>query len=299
MKNSSPIIAGIDFSASSAQVIRHAIHASGASGVLVIALHVIDASRLNHRSESNIESQSVVNLEEEAQSKLAAWISAQTSASNLQNEIRRGRPAEELLRAVEEHRASMLVIAANDTTKNRLGTIAARCVRTVPCNVMILRNWQSGDFKKIVICTDFSATSGRALSLAVSLAAEQGAELEIVHVMYPPERDIWGEALEHNEHPSLSFAGQCRARANELMVKFIEPHRGILAGIIHRQIVLESVVPSVAITHHIEDTGADLVVIGTRGQSRFMSYFIGTNAERLMNDLPVCVLAVRSPEELG
>jgi nucleotide-binding universal stress UspA family protein len=38
---------------------------------------------------------------------------------------------------------------------------------------------------------------------------------------------------------------------------------------------------------------ADLVVMGTRGHSKLASYFIGTNAERLLQDLPVSVLAVR------
>jgi nucleotide-binding universal stress UspA family protein len=35
------------------------------------------------------------------------------------------------------------------------------------------------------------------------------------------------------------------------------------------------------------------VVLGTRGHSRLASYFIGTNAERLLHDATVSVLAVR------
>jgi nucleotide-binding universal stress UspA family protein len=58
-------------------------------------------------------------------------------------------------------------------------------------------------------------------------------------------------------------------------------------------LVLESEMPSVAITTHVKFSGADLVVMGTRGHSPMASYFLGTNAERLLHDASVSVLAVR------
>ena len=66
-----------------------------------------------------------------------------------------------------------------------------------------------------------------------------------------------------------------------------------LDAIDHGFEILESRFPSVAITHKAMDSGADLVVLGTHGMSGFVSNFIGSNAEKLINDSAVSVLAVR------
>lgn len=290
-----PIVAGIDFSGSSPSVLRHAIHAAKINNTPVIALHVLDASQIALLGEESPAAVTTASLHQKARAKLANWVAAEGTTGEVELEIRQGRPVEELHNAVKDHGASLLVIAANDDTKHRLGTVTSRCVRSAPCDVMVLRNWQTGNFRKIVLCCDFSATSALALGKAAKLAEQNDAELEIVHAMYPPDRDLWGELLEDVWEPGR-YAEQCRTRIREEMERFIEPHREALAGVRHKTTVLESVLASVALTHHIQDVGADLVVLGTRGHSRFMSHFLGTNAERLMQDSPVSALAVRSQD---
>ena len=66
-----------------------------------------------------------------------------------------------------------------------------------------------------------------------------------------------------------------------------------LEGIRYETTILESQLPSVAITDYVRSNSSDLVVLGTQGQSKLASYFIGTNAERLINDAPVSVYAAR------
>jgi len=295
MNASSPIIAGIDFSASSAAVVRHALYASASNSATVIALHVLDLGRLTNDTANATGRHDTKTIKEDAKSKLQAWLAEQTSADNLRIEIRCGPPAIEIQKSVKENSAGLLVIAANDTTKKRLGTIASRCVRTAPSDVMILRNWQSGNFKKIIVCTDFSATAALALNRAVSIASKEGAEVEILHVMYPPSRDVWGEVIEHRQDSPQTYVEECRAKVNDSMTRFIAPYNDALVNINHRGTILESVDPAIEITSHASETKADLVVMGTQGHSPLMSHFLGTNAERLMHDSPVSILAVRSP----
>lgn len=294
MTHPAPIVAGIDFSASSRSVLRHALHAAKINHMPVIALHVLDATQIALLGEDSPAATTAASLTEKAKAKLAQWVAAEDATDKVELEVRHGRPVEELHNAVKDHGASLLVIAANDTTKKRLGTVASRCVRSAPCDVMVLRNWQKGNFCKIVLCCDFSTTSSLALGKAVVIAAENGAELEIVHVMYPPDRDLWGEVLEDVRGPGR-YADKCREQIHEEMARFIAPHQAALSNVRHKTVILESMMASVTLTHHIQDIGADLVVLGTRGHSRFMSHFLGTNAERLMQDSPVSVLAVRSP----
>lgn len=290
---SSPVIAGIDFSAASSSVLRHAVRIARRTGAPVVAVHVLDAGGLAHRVASGGANPGTDLLLAQARRKMEELIAAEGPGAEVRIELREGRPAEEIEALVTGTGASLLVIAANDLTKKRLGSIASNCVRTAPCDVLVIRDWQEDDFSKIVVCVDFSPASSRALERAISVAAEQGARLEIVHVMYPPSRDIWGEVLDHDMDAPLSYAEECRAKVNGDMQAFLAPHAVGLAGIEHHPVILESVSSSMALTHHAQDSGADLVVLGTRGHSRLSSFFIGTNAERLLHDATVSVLAVR------
>ena len=292
MNPTAPIIAGIDFSAASEAVLRHAVLAAGLTRAPVRAIHVLDSSALEHRAASGAANPTEDLLAKQAERRLLEMIDLNFPAAEIDVEIRSGRPSEELHHAIKESGASLLVIAANDLTKKRLGSIAARCVRTAPCDVLVLRDWQDGKFTKIVVCTDFSKISSRALEDAIDLATRHSASLEIVHVMYPPSRDIWGQALDHT--PDIStYVDDCRNHINKRMEKFLAPQKKALAALPHRSVILESTLPAAALTHHVLDSGTDLVVLGTRLQSRLGALFIGTNAERLIHDATVSVLAVR------
>lgn len=293
MNSTSPVVAAIDFSAASPSVLRHAVHVARRRGGTVVAVHVLDAGGIAHRAASGGSNPGMDLLLAQARRKMEALIAAEAGGAEVRVELRCGRPAEEIQHLVGGAGASLLVIAANDLTKKRLGSVASHCVRTVPCDVLVIRDWQENDFARIVVCVDFSDSSSRALERGISLAADQGARLEIVHVMYPPSRDVWGEVLDHDMDSPLSYAEECRAKVNRDMTAFLAPHAPGLAGIEHHPVVLESISSAMALTHHVQDSGADLVVLGTRGHSRLASFFIGTNAERLLHDATVSVLAVR------
>jgi nucleotide-binding universal stress UspA family protein len=288
-----PVIAGIDFSAASPAVLRQAVHAAGIHGAPVVAVHVLDSASLAHRAASGGANPAADLLLGQTRRKLEALVATAAPGAQVRIEVLDGSPADELQRLVQATGACLLVIAANDLTKKRLGSIASRCVRLAPCDVLVIRDWQEGNFSKVVVCTDFSPSSARALERGISLAAGQGARLDIVHVMYPPSRDVWGEVLEHAADSPLSYAEECRANVDRDMRRFLEPHAAALAEIEHHPVILESVSSSLALTHHIQDSGADLVVLGTRGHSKLSSFFLGTNAERLLHDATVSVLAVR------
>ena len=293
MNPNSPVVAGIDFSAPSSAVIRHAVHAAGLRGAPVILAHVLDRAILNHRPAGAESGHGIGQITAQAERRLAGLAADHAADAKVRIEVRCGRPADELNRLIEESCAGLLVIAANDLTKKRLGSIASRCVRTAPCDVMVLRDWQEGNFSKIAVCSDFSPTAARALDRGIDLAAAHGASLEIIHVMYPPSRDIWGEVLDHESDAPTSYAEECHKQVSEAMAGFLSPFKGRLDSIRHEVVILESVIPSLALTHHFQDTGADLVVLGTRGVSRITGLFLGTNAERLLHDAEVSVLAVR------
>lgn len=293
MEKQKIIVAGIDFSDSSPMVIRHGLARAKSGATRLLAVHVLDKSRLEHRKASGIGSETQNELKASAERKFEALLRGKTEGVEVEFVVKIGKPAEELCQVVTDSGASVLIISANDMTKARLGSIAARCVRMAACDVLVLRDWQGGDFKKIVVCTDFSDTADQAVERAAEIARRDGSILEIVHVMYPPGSDAWGEVLEHAAAAPSTYVEECRARVEGQMKSYVERHGAALAGVRFETLVLESEMPSVAITTHVKFSGADLVVMGTRGHSPIASYFLGTNAERLLHDASVSVLAVR------
>lgn len=293
MDKHTTIIAGIDFSDSSSIVLRHALHAAESNGVTVIAVHVLEANKQEYREASGQTKASFEVLKCQADDRFAKLLSGKANGAHVEFVVKQGKPVDELNLLAKNMGADFLILSANDLTKKRLGSVAAKCVRTAPCDVLILRDWQGGPFQKIVACTDFSETADRAVVRAASLAKRHGASLEIINVMYPPNRDSWGEVLDHAADSPLSYEEECKSRMNQKMEQCLKRCGGALEGVAYEAVILESEMPSVAITEHVRSNGSDLVVMGTHGQSLLASYFIGTNAERLIQDAPVSVFAVR------
>lgn len=288
-----PIVAAIDFSNSSPLVLRHALRASEMSGASLIAVHVLDEGRIDFIMSSREKGGDPVILGDQAKEKFNGLVAAEAPGRHVTFRAEIGKPAEAIARVLEEVSAGLLVIGANDMTKKRLGSVAARCVRTSPCDVLVLRDWQGGNFRKIVVCNDFSKPASRAIASGAAIAASHGASLQIINVIYPPDLDSWGATLEHRLDSTTSYSEDCHVRAQRMMDKSLAPHLGALGGIRWEAMVIEGASSAAAITSHVANVEADLVVMGTHGQSKLASYFIGTNAERLLQDLPVSVLAVR------
>lgn len=293
MKEKAPIIVGIDFSTASPFVLRQAVHIGSLTGSPVVAVHVLSASILHHWAGGDPQGTAHISLARQAESRLADLVQDEVADAGVLFEVCVGRPAEELSRIVRERNAALLIIAANDMTKKHLGSIASRCTRSVPTDVLIARDWQSGNFKKIIACTDFSASSGKLLEKSVAMAEANSAALEVVHVMYPPGKDYWGASIDDPGDGTLSYTERVRNKAQERMSRSLAPYAGRLESLEHTHVILESTAPSVALTYHIKGSGADLVVLGTRVHSKLASIFVGSNAEKLLHDAPVSVLAVR------
>lgn len=194
-----------------------------------------------------------------------------------------------------ESNASLLVMGANDLTKKRLGSVASHCLRTVPCDVLILRDWQAIAFRKIFVCTDLSATAGRALQRGLSLARLHGAKLDIAYVMFPPSQYVWGAILHTAADDEETYDQRCREAVKSEMDTFIATYAPEIASVDHTVSILESASPGLALKYHAGDTDTDLAVLGSQPHSRLASLFSAATTESLLHDSSASVLAVRDP----
>jgi nucleotide-binding universal stress UspA family protein len=138
-------------------------------------------------------------------------------------------------------------------------------------------------FRKILHANDGSEHAFHALTLAIGLAKENGAELHMISVEeidYVPEfieevRQETGTAA-RRFHTVLQRA---RGMADEQRVS-LKTH--VIAGHAVRDIVTLA-----------SDLKADLLVIGGTGHSKFYERMLGTTAARVVHLAPCPVLVVK------
>ena len=142
--------------------------------------------------------------------------------------------------------------------------------------------WQS-----ILVPTDFSSTADSALDLAIHMARHHGARLELVHV------------LERYYYPGFYGApetGGPLALDYDLLAEKAEPAlEKLLVGTedlsCHSQTRVDA--PGPGIVTAVEEVGADLVVMGSRGLTGLRRWILGSTAEYVVRHCPCPVLTVK------
>lgn len=142
-------------------------------------------------------------------------------------------------------------------------------------------------FKKILACTDFSASSREAFTTAVAMATDTGAELVLVHVVevYPYYGDLPGlpaaqeQAMVTEASVDLDVLVK---EAKQAGAKLVSGRR--LTGIPWQQIVeLLEMEPSF-----------DLAIVATHGRTGIKRVLLGSIAEKIVRHAPCPVLVVRA-----
>jgi nucleotide-binding universal stress UspA family protein len=139
--------------------------------------------------------------------------------------------------------------------------------------------------KRVLLPTDFSWCSERALSYALPICAAYGAQMFILHVLSPESpttpqtvEDFVPHRFEFNRHQA------------EKHIRSLE-NSGVLSRVEHSILLLNGdlrdLVESCILRHDI-----DLVVLGTHGRGGLKKLFLGSVAEGVSREAPCAVLIV-------
>jgi nucleotide-binding universal stress UspA family protein len=136
---------------------------------------------------------------------------------------------------------------------------------------------------KILLATDFSPASDRALEYALSLARHYGSHLYVTHVItldgYPLIAPDLAAAREQKYHQE----------AKDAMAKLVRSGR--LIDVSH-SIVIEQGTLWPSIQRLIEKHGVNLVIAGTQGMGSVKKVLLGSNTEQMFRQLSVPMLTV-------
>ncbi len=133
--------------------------------------------------------------------------------------------------------------------------------------------------RRILLATDFSSCSERALQYAVSVARHYDATLYLAHVV--PE-EMPASAPTTASRPSLR-------RAEQEMANLLTS--GVLRGVPH-QVLLSTGVLWNCVQKMITENSVDLVVVGTHGRTGVRKLMLGSAAEEIFRKSPCPVLTV-------
>jgi len=145
------------------------------------------------------------------------------------------------------------------------------------------------NLKRVLVSTDFSEASGKALPYGASLAQEYEAELHVVHVV---EDSLYYAQFVYDGapfDPSVLIEGLVQDRRKKLdeLVKTLPKDVKVVTHL-RRGIVASELI---ALAKEID---ADMAVIATHGRTGLKHMIFGSVAERVVRECPCPVLTVRT-----
>ena len=187
--------------------------------------------------------------------------------------IAHGDPHSEIVDAAAAKHVDMVVIGRRGKTgltKLFMGEVAAKVIGHAPCRVLVVPRASKIEFKRLLVATDGSAHSGKAVSEAIGIAKCCGSELLILSAM----RDE---------------SEQKEAQANVIRAAELAQKEGVKA---------ETLTPVGRSYDVIVETaggrGVDLIVMGTYGKTGVRKILMGSSTEKVIGHAGCAVLVVKA-----
>lgn len=293
MKTFKNIVIGIDFTPSCRNALREAARRASLDHSTITAVHVMDDFLAHELKKALSQDEAAIRADwEERLKKFVA--ETEVGTANLRTEVRIGSAFAEIMEACLAHQADLLVMGAKGSKggTNRIGTIAARCVRKAAVDVLVIREEAQGPFKHVVACVDFSENSAKAVQYALHLADQDKADLDCLFVY----QSAMALSLDYG-----GYAPPIPAGTDEEAVKVWQSDLDAFVGQLTRSVPAVTVRTLVkerlnireTILDHVNESKADLVVLGTRGKTGLRELLIGTTAEKIIQHAPCSILAVK------
>ena len=145
-------------------------------------------------------------------------------------------------------------------------------------------------YDKILVPTDGSEGTQKAVDHALRVAEKFGSELHVIYVINTSAYStLPAEANWESVTSALRKEGRAATKGiiEEAEDRGIKVERSILEGVPHKEIL-----------HYIDDNGIDLVVMGTHGKTGLDRFLLGSVTEKVVRSCDIPVLTVKmNPDE--
>ena len=209
------------------------------------------------------------------------------TAKNVEIVVRRGRVDREVLSLAQEYAATLIVTGVarfNSIRDYVLGTAVDHLVRHSPVPVLVVKRRPREPYRRLLVATDFSDCSARALETAAALFPD--AAITVWHSCHAAY-----EAFLNAEQTVIDI----QLEANRDMERFVAS--AALPAETRRRLTQRVDVGRDLWSHAekaVHDGNFDLLVVGTQGRSGVAHATIGSRAAELLQRVDCDVLMVRN-----
>jgi len=160
------------------------------------------------------------------------------------------------------------------------------------CQEAVKQGKPAWNIQEILVPTDFSDYSKKALIYGASIAKRVGAKITLLHVVEPPVTSYPYAGYPFNVE--LGEPGECLAWVKAATRQMCKEENIDLQLI--RETLCRVGLPYQEIANTAAALKSDLIVIATRGRTGFAHALLGSTTERVVRHAPCPVLVVRERE---
>jgi len=287
------ILCPIDFSDFSVAAYQYALSLAEYYKAKIVALHIVELWKYpfaDYAAQEADYAKFSRALYEGGEVQLQRFVK-QYSAGRLQPElaVRQGNAPRCILSVAQKEAMEVIVMGTHGRRgfdRLVLGSTTDRVIRKAACPVLVvsdsshkaLGTGPDGRHRlsRILYCTDFSNNSERARSYAISLAAEYGAELVLLHVAESPSDVARAEEIiaEHTHELDRLVETERKNLTLGFAIRFGKPYEEIVRYAIEAQ--------------------ANLIVMTARGGDAVDRAIFGSTTYRVIQLGPCPVLAIHT-----
>lgn len=193
-----------------------------------------------------------------------------------------GNAAESIIDASERY--DYIIMSSHGRTgfsRFLLGSVAEKVLRLAHTPVLIVENESDvGDFKKIMVTTDFSDNAAEAYPYAIDIAEKAGATVDLVHVLS-------FEQFDENEK-DLSLK-----KIREERLKLLEKeHFGRISDQVSHKLIVSKDSVHEAIFNHVQNNEYNLIVMATVGRTGINYLMMGSTTANVVRHVKTAVLSI-------
>lgn len=286
------LVIATDFSKYAEYALQRAISLAERHHISLHFVHVLPQPSVSFGPYSTREQQNDIrSLEKDTLDKLSSLIKKYSTNISVDLSVLAGRAADEIIQYTEQNQGNLIILGAHGQyyiDEHVLGTTSSDILGEGNTPVLLIKTEPSFSYSRILIATDFSKPSKKAIEFTFQCFPE--ARFQLLHVVdIFNSQQLNGDAvgtlkskIDHDE--SKNIMAQLDHFLKECHVKQDQFEKKIMGGYLADTINLQS-----------KNWKADLLAFGTQGHSKLHYLLMGSVAKRLLQLSNVDMLAVPPP----
>jgi nucleotide-binding universal stress UspA family protein len=207
---------------------------------------------------------------------------------NVSVEVATGRPYKAIIATAQRDNADLIILGSphgDSVMEAFLGTTVDHVVRYGPCPVLLVRSRPRKPYRDILVATDLSMPSRRALEFALRSFPE--AKFSVVHASPSKAPDAASSGPDKRQSGDEQLVRDMVTAC----VAQLTGEKALQPGDV--EVIVDHGAAADVVFQQVKRRNPQLVVVGSHGRTGASHVLLGSVAQKLLEVLPCDVLAVR------